>query len=132
MNIFLRIWLQRMADDIVDRIEGAIVPQLQQLEARMAALDDRIAELTADAEAERNAVVAAEGLLTQLFSMIQAALNQATTDAGRVTAVQAIIDKVVPDTTTLAASIVSNTPAATPPAPGPAPTPPPTSRRDTL
>jgi septal ring factor EnvC (AmiA/AmiB activator) len=102
---------------------AAINRRLSRMERRMTVLEDKIAELKADVEAEEVQVVAAQNLLAQLFQLLQAALNAPVSDAAKVVSVQQIIDKVVPDTVGLANAIVSNTPAsgqqlppATPPA----------------
>jgi len=87
---------------------------LKTMETRMSVLDDKLTELKADVTAESNQVAAANMLLAKLFNLLQAALNTPTDDTAKVAAVQAIIDKVVADTSSLGSAVTANTPPPPP------------------
>ena len=105
--------VQLHGDAATQQLLSQLIKEIQQMALDLTALTDAV---NAEKTVEQSAITLLNGLTSQIAQLIAASGN--TVDPA---ALQAIVDQVTADTSTLAAAVAANTPASTVPAPPPPP-----------
>lgn len=105
-----------------------VLAVLLRLEKRIMALADAVTALEQKVAAQDTVVASVVTLLQEISQMLKDALANPGNDPALVARVQAVVDHIDANDTTLANAVTENTPASTPaPTPAPEPTPEPTA-----